>query len=232
MGFESPTSGTVTILGVDPARDRVGALTEVAYLAQVPALYRDLSVADHVELVRRFRPRTFDRRSAERRIAELGVPAGARVGTLSGGQAAQLGLALAIGLRPRILLLDEPLASLDPLARREFLDVLMDDVHASGATVVLSSHIVSDIEFACDRLLVLGRGRILLDEEMATIRRTHWIVDRPSTSDGLVGRIPGGNDRAIVQRSEPATGGDPAGLEDIVMAYLTTLRRDSESAAG
>lgn|GEM_PF-211379 len=226
MGFESPTSGTVTVFGVDPFRERARALADVAYLAQVPALYRDLSVADHIELVRRVRPRTFDSRGAERRIHELGVPAYARVGTLSGGQAAQLGLALAIGLRPRVLLLDEPLSSLDPLARREFLDVVLDVVRASGATVVLSSHIVSDIELACDRLLVLGDGRVLLDDEIATVRRTHRTVERHGPIDGLVGRIPGGADRAIVRRLESATDGQPAGLEDIVMAYLSALRMD------
>jgi ABC-2 type transport system ATP-binding protein len=224
MGFEHPSAGAVTVLGIDPARDRVGALADVAYLAQVPALYLDLSVSDHLDLVARYRRHSFDRSRAESRLDELGVPRGARARSLSGGQAAQLGLALAIGLRARVILLDEPLASLDPLARREFIDVLLDDARASGSTVVLSSHIVSDLELACDRLVVLGGGRVALDEAIETIRRTHWLVEQPDGSDDVVALVPGDPRRSVVRRAEARADASPAGLEDVVMAYLIAFR--------
>ncbi len=226
MGFERPTAGSVALLGVDPARERVAALSKVAYLAQTPSLYRDLTVADHLDLVARYQRRAFDRSLAERRLTDIGVSLQVRIRSLSGGQAAQLGLALAIGLRARIVLLDEPLASLDPLARREFIDALLDVVRASGATVVLSSHIVSDLELACDRLIVLGQGRILVDDSLDTVGRTHWISDVPGSRDGVVGRLPGALDRWVVRQSQPFPGARSAGLEDVVLAYLAALKGD------
>jgi len=162
VGFERPTEGRLTVDGVDPWRDRPAALERIGYVPQAPSLYRELTVAEHVAMARTLRP-AFDEGVARRRLDDLDIPLGARADELSGGQQAQVGLALALGARVPVLLLDEPLASLDPLARREFLHVLVDAVHADGATALLSSHVITDIEQACDRLLVLGGGRTLLD---------------------------------------------------------------------
>lgn len=227
MGFERPTSGLVNVLGADPLTDRAATISRLAYLAQSPALYRDLTVADHLAFVAHYRPR-FDRARATRRLAELDVPLDAPVGTLSGGQAAQVGLALALGLRAEVLLLDEPLASLDPLARREFLEVLLADVRETGATVVLSSHLVSDVEAACDRLIVLGVGRTMLDDGIERIRARHVVVaGSPPAGATLIAGLPGMGERSVVRlEDEAASVGlrPPAGLEDVVMAYLVAAR--------
>ena len=163
MGFERPSSGAAAVFGKAPTGERGRTLGAVAYLAQTPALYAELSVAEHLTLVAHWRGRGFSDADARRRLDDLGINPQAKAGQLSGGQAAQLGLALAIGTRAAVILLDEPLAHLDPLARRAFLEVLRDHENASGSTVVMSSNIVSDVERACDRVLVINHGRLLLD---------------------------------------------------------------------
>ena len=155
IGFERPTAGRVFVDGVDPWKERGRAIRRVGYVPQSPSLYRELTVDDHVRLAATLR-RGFDVDLARRRLDQLAIPLTSRADELSGGQQAQVGLALALGTRAPVLLLDEPLASLDPLARREFLHVLVDAVRADGATALLSSHVITDIEQACDRLLVLG----------------------------------------------------------------------------
>ncbi|MEX1156604.1 MAG: ABC transporter ATP-binding protein, partial [Chloroflexota bacterium] len=142
VGFERPTRGGVTVAGIDPWKDRSAVLGMVGYVPQSPALYDGLSVNDHLDLAVQLRP-DFDRPYARQRLDQLGIPGDQGAKSLSGGQQAQVALALALGTRAKILLLDEPLASLDPLARREFLHVLTDAVRADGATALLSSHIVT-----------------------------------------------------------------------------------------
>jgi ABC-type multidrug transport system, ATPase component len=210
MAFERPTSGRALVRGVNPTVDRKAALSNVSYLGQTPSLYRELTVTDHLDLLGHLRHGRFDRATALNRITTLGIDVSARCGILSGGQAAQVGLAMALATRSEALLLDEPLASLDPLARRDFIDLLLDDVRESGRTVVMSSHVVSDIELACDRLVVLGGGEVILHD---TIRS---IVDA---------RL--GNSEPIqASASEPARNTGPGGarstsiLEEIVIDYL------------
>src|ERR671918_497523 len=147
VGFERPTRGSVTVAGIDPWKDRSGALAMTGFV----------------------------REYARGRLAQLDIPADRGARSLSGGQQAQVALAIALGTRAPILLLDEPLASLDPLARREFLHVLTDAVRGDGATALLSSHIVTDVEQACDRLIVLGVGRVLLDDTVASALGAHSI---------------------------------------------------------
>ena len=139
IGFERPTAGRLEVQGIDPWRDRVAAVGRLAYVPQAASLYRDLTVADHLALGATLR-RGFDRAGAAERLDALAIPLGARAGELSGGQQAQVGLALALGTWAPVLLLDEPLASLDPLARREFLAVLVDAVRTTGATALLVAH--------------------------------------------------------------------------------------------
>ena len=166
VGFERPTEGYLTVEGIDPWKDRARAIQRIGYVPQAPSLYRELTVEEHVTMAKTLRPR-FDPAIARHRLDDLDIPLDSRADELSGGQQAQVGLALALGVRAPVLLLDEPLASLDPLARREFLHVLVEAVRADGSTALLSSHVINDIEQACDRLLVLGAGRTLLDLSIA-----------------------------------------------------------------
>jgi ABC-2 type transport system ATP-binding protein len=225
VGFEKPTRGTAAVMGVDPWRDRSRALANIGYVPQSPALYDGLSVEDHLDLALQLRP-GFDRASARTRLAQLGIPSNAGARSLSGGQQAQVSLALALGTRAPILLLDEPLASLDPLARREFLHVLTDAVRVDGATTLLSSHIVTDVEQSCDRLIVLGVGRVLLHESVAAALAGHAIslTDRPDAvatfaeaNGSRISLVRGAGDRA-------------ATLEEVVLGYLASSRAPAVAA--
>jgi ABC-2 type transport system ATP-binding protein len=243
VGFEPPSQGTVSVLGVDPFKDRPAALDRLGYVSQRPALYRGLTVHDHVALAVSLRA-GFDAALSERRLAELDIPLGQDTRTLSGGQQAQVMLALALGTRAPVLVLDEPLASLDPLARREFLHVLVDAVRSAGATAVLSSHVITDIEQACDRIVVLGGGRKILDESIAVAVRAHRVADGDPTpmpgfqrvaafpgpigepmtlwrADDLAASEAGARDRP--QRDPP--GFRPATLEELVLGRLASSRR-------
>lgn len=226
LGFERATKGTVSVLGADPWRQRRLVLSRVAYLPQSPALYRDLRVVDHLDFVAHYRGAGFDRERASRRLSELRVPLTATAGSLSGGQAAQVGLAIALGLRAAVLLLDEPLASLDPLARREFIDILTDDLAASGATAVLSSHIVSDIEQACNRLVVLGVGQVQLCGQVKDIVAGHALVSGgPADNPAIVATLPSGTTLCrTTQGIQLDKGTQRASLDDIVLGYLIAGR--------
>lgn len=239
VGFERPTEGHMIVDGIDPWRDRAAALQRIGYVPQAPSLYRELTIAEHVTMARTLRP-GFDPSVARRRLDDLDIPLDATAEQLSGGQQAQVGLALALGVRAPVLLLDEPLASLDPLARREFLHVLVDAVRADGATALLSSHVITDIEQACDRLLVLGAGRTLLDLSIAGAIAEHAIVaaadgdGRPS-GDGtatIVGSFPGpaGERLSLIRGSAP--GSRPATLEEVVLGHLAAGRKPRSSADG
>jgi ABC-2 type transport system ATP-binding protein len=229
IGFERPTTGLVSVFGLDPWRERSRVLPRVAYLAQTPSLYRDLRVIDHLDFVAHYREKQFDRALASKRLSDLRVPLRSTVGKLSGGQTAQVGLAIALGLRTDVLLLDEPLASLDPLARREFIEVLRDDLAQSGATAILSSHVVTDIEQACRHLIILGVGRVQLNAEVTDILAQHAVsLEDPSDPSALIAKLPGG---ARLCRIESSAGradvvSKPATLDDVVLGYLTAARAE------
>jgi ABC-2 type transport system ATP-binding protein len=236
IGFERPTRGSVAVAGIDPWKDRSRVLGLVGYVPQSPALYDGLSVDDHLDLAVQLRP-DFDRTYARRRLDELGIPGGQGAKSLSGGQQAQVALALALGTRARILLLDEPLASLDPLARREFLHVLSDAVRTDGATALLSSHIVTDVEQACDRLLVLGVGRLLLHDTVSDALASHAIAADGVFAAGAepIGSFggPGGERLTLVRHAGSASEGSvrPASLEEVVLGYLASGRAIPGEAA-
>ena len=236
IGFERPTRGGVTVAGINPWEDRSGVLGLVGYVPQSPALYDGLNVDDHLDLALQLRP-DFDRPYARERLDQLGIPGDRGAKSLSGGQQAQVALALALGTRAQILLLDEPLASLDPLARREFLHVLTDAVRTDGSTALLSSHIVTDVEQACDRLVVLGVGRILLHDTVADALATHWLAtDGLETRDtqriGTFGG-PGGERLTLIRGSTRLAGTNlrPASLEEVVLGYLASARGTPGQAA-
>ena len=230
VGLLAPTAGAIRVLGGTPGRDPA-LLARVGFVAQDAPLYGDFNVADHLTMGAKLNPR-FDQALARDRLGRLGIPLDRRVGTLSGGQRAQVALAMALAKRPELLLLDEPVASLDPLARREFLQALMGSVAEQGLTVVLSSHLLADLERVCDYLIVLQAARVqvlgpvddLLERHKllvgprrdpdriagvaAVIRATH--TDRQSTllvrTDGPV--------------RDPAMAVADVTLEDLVLAYL------------
>lgn len=221
VGFEQPTRGSVRVAGIDPWRDRAAALDHIGYVPQSPALYAGLSVEDHLDMAVLLRP-GFDRAAARERLDQLDIPRSANARNLSGGQQAQVVLALALGTRADVRLLDEPLASLDPLARREFLHVLTDAVRTDGATALLSSHIVTDVEQACDRLIVLGVGRVLLQASVADALATHRIAVADEASGEVIATFAGpAGERLALQR---AGGGRTATLEEIVIGYLASAR--------
>ncbi len=154
-GMLTPTRGTITVLGERPAAGPA-QLARVGFVAQDTAVYARLTVADHLRLGAWLNP-GWDDDLARQRIGQLALDPKQRARSLSGGQRAQLALTLAMAKRPELLLLDEPVASLDPLARREFLQGLMEAVAEQRLSVVLSSHLVADLERVCDYLVVLGR---------------------------------------------------------------------------
>lgn len=225
VGFERPTQGRVLVGGIDPWTNRAATVALVAYLPQVPALYPELNAAEHVELAHHYRS-GLDRAEALSRLTTLGVPLDRPAKALSGGQMAQLGLAIALATHAPILLLDEPMASLDPLARREFIDALRDGVHEAGASAVLSSHVVSDIEQAADWLVVLGVGRKLLDMSIDEATSQHRVTESRERSVGggeVIARLPG-QLGSLVRAGPGSSTGRHASLEDVVMGYLSVDR--------
>lgn len=234
VGFARPTVGAVRVAGIDPWRDRAAALRHLGYVPQEPTLYRALNVTEHLELAAHLRP-GFDRASAVRHLQELAIPLRAKPGKLSGGQRAQVMLALALGSPADILLLDEPLASLDPLARSELLFLLRAQVRQRGATALLSSHAVTDIVAVCDRMIVLGVGQVLLDDALPRALALH--VVRSGAGPGLAGlmeiaTIPTESGELLTLLRLPERGGVPVGgplrpasVEQIVMGYLVAGRK-------
>jgi ABC-2 type transport system ATP-binding protein len=157
-GLLKPTAGTIEVLGGRPASSRA-QLARVGFVAQDAPVYAGLSVSDHLRLGARMNPR-WDAAVAGERITQLGLDPGQHAGKLSGGQRAQLALTLAVAKRPELLLLDEPIASLDPLARREFLQDLAGVITTRQVSVVMSSHLVGDLERVCDYLVVLVGSQV------------------------------------------------------------------------
>lgn len=224
IGFETPTAGSVRVLSVDPASDRAGAVERLGYVAQSTGLYRGLSAADHLDLAGTLR-KGFDAAEARLRLEQLGIPLKQRAGTLSGGQASQLALCIALGTHAPVLLLDEPLASLDPLARHEFLNLLVSVVRERGATALLSSHIVSDVAAACDGLVVLGNGRVTLQAPITAAMASHRLgtpgaVD-PASVVATFAR-PGGEIGVLIRSEDPSL--PTPTLEELVMGYLSAAR--------
>jgi ABC-2 type transport system ATP-binding protein len=230
VGLLRPSAGQLLVDGDEPA-GTPAFLSRVGYLAQDSPLYRDYRVEDMLRFGRAMNP-AWDDALARERLAAAEVPLRRRAGKLSGGQRAQVALALALAKRPRVLILDEPLAALDPLARRDFLRSLLDSAVATGLTVLLSSHLIGELARVCDHLVVIRNGRLRLAGELDELRAEHhWVAG----SHDDTARLP--NAVKVISRSEherhsrllvrsvdplynPALVVTPVDVEDLVMAYL------------
>ncbi|MER5830857.1 ABC transporter ATP-binding protein [Streptomyces sp. NPDC002130] len=230
-GMLTPTAGTIEVCGGRPAAG-VEQLAKVGFVAQDTPTYSALSVSDHLDLGKRLNP-TWDDAVARDRIRRLGLDPGQRAGKLSGGQRAQLALTLGIAKRPELLILDEPVAALDPLARREFMQDLMEAVAEHELSVVLSSHLVSDVERTCDHLIVLVDSRVQVAGDIDDLVACHHRLTGPRRDPAT---LPAGQhvitashtDRqtTLLVRTDtavhdPSWTVSPLGLEDVVLAYMT-----------
>ncbi|TDC15946.1 ABC transporter ATP-binding protein [Streptomyces sp. 8K308] len=232
-GLTEPTSGRLDVLGSRPAAS-AAHLARVGFVAQDTPVYGSFSVADHLRLGARLNP-TWDQALAERRIAQVGLNPTQKAGRLSGGQRAQLALTIAAATRPELLIFDEPAAALDPLARDRFLENLLEFVTELGASAVLSSHLLGDVERACDHLVVLCDSRVQVAGDIPDLLATHHRLVLPR---GELDRLPAGVDvirtvdedggphvTALVRGDAaalppPGTAG-PVTIEELVLAYLT-----------
>jgi ABC-2 type transport system ATP-binding protein len=188
IGLARPTTGSVRVLGRSPLADAQAVLPRVGFVAQDHPLHRGFTVAETLKLGRKLNP-SWDDGVARSRVEQLGLPLGQKVGRLSGGQQAQVALTLALAKRPELLLLDEPVASLDPLARREFLQSVMEVVAETGMTVLLSSHIVADLERVCDHIVILSHGRTQLVGPIEEILASHRLLTGPRSDPETVARV-------------------------------------------
>ncbi|MFI5660890.1 ABC transporter ATP-binding protein [Streptomyces sp. NPDC051684] len=230
-GMLAPTTGTIEVCGGRPATGPA-QLAKVGYVAQDTPTYAALTVAEHLTLGARLNPR-WDAALARDRIHRIGLDPGQRAGRLSGGQRAQLALALGLAKRPELLVLDEPVAALDPLARREFLDDLTAALDEQELTVLLSSHLVSDVERVCDHVIVLVDSQVQVSAGTSDVIAGHHRLtgpvnapaDVPSGHHIVSTSHVGGQATLVVRGAVPATG-DPAwtagplSLEDIILAYI------------
>jgi ABC-2 type transport system ATP-binding protein len=178
VGLATPSAGEVTVLGGLRAGSPP-ALDGIAFVAQDTPLFKNLSAADLLHMTRNLNLR-FDQRYAEHRLDELGIPLQQKAGKMSGGQQAQLGLTLALARRPQLLVLDEPMAMLDPLARHDFMATVMTAVADDGVSVVLSSHVLAELERVADYLVLVSDGSVRVAGEVDDLLATHLVLTGPA----------------------------------------------------
>jgi len=230
-GLATPSAGQAVVLGGPPRQDPA-YLAEIGFLAQDIPLYRRMTAQDHIGVGAHLNPR-WDGESVPDRLSSLKIPLDQPVGTLSGGQRAQVALALTLAKRPRLLLLDEPLAALDPLARRNFLAMLAEAAVGGNLTILLSSHLIADIERVCDHLILLAASRVQLCGDVDTLLAEHRILTGPRRDTTVIART-----HAIVREdttprqttllvrltgpvADPAWAVADPNLEEIVLGYMS-----------
>lgn len=238
VGLLAPSAGTIEVLGQRPAEDPA-QLGRVGFVAQDTPAYGSFSVGDHLRLGAWLNP-SWNNAFAQQRVERLGLDPRQRAGRLSGGQRAQLALTLALAKRPELLVLDEPVASLDPLARREFLQGLMEVVVDESVTIVLSSHLVADLERVCDYVVVLAGSRVQLAGPIEELLAAHCRLSGPRrdprtlpASQSVVTVSHTDRQSTLVVRTEepvldPVWTVEHLDLEDLVLAYMTRAQRDRE----
>jgi ABC-2 type transport system ATP-binding protein len=230
VGLAEPTAGVVTVLGGLPAGSPA-ALDGIAFVAQDTPLYKNLSAADMLHLTRNLN-RRFDQGYAQARLDELGIPLKRKAGRLSGGQQAQLALTLALARRPRLLMLDEPVAMLDPIARHDFMATVLTAMADDGVSVVLSSHVLAELERVADYLILMSRGRVQVTGGIEELLASHRVLTGPAAGAASYTERPVMHLRrgeAQAHLLVRATAGDlvppgwethPVGLEELALAYL------------
>jgi ABC-2 type transport system ATP-binding protein len=230
-GIVAPTAGSIAVLGNRPGGG-AAQLARVGFVAQDAPVYRGLSVADHLRLGARLNP-NWDEKLAQHRIERIGLDPKQHAGKLSGGQRSQLALTLGIAKRPELLLLDEPVAALDPLARREFLSDLMEAVAEHGVSVVMSSHLVADLERVCDQLIVLVDSQVRIAGDVEELLATHHrltgprrdVDTLPSDQHVISARHTDRQTTVVIRTEAPIL--DPAWtvgqltMEDLVLEYMS-----------
>ncbi len=240
VGLLQPSEGVIRVLGGRPG-STPAQLAKVGFLAQDAPIYGSLTVADHLELGARLNP-SWDRAAAQVRIASVGLDPRQKASGLSGGQRSQLALTLAIGKRPDVLLLDEPVASLDPLARREFLQDLME-LAADGLSIVLSSHLIGDLERVCDHLVVLAHGRARLAGDIDDLLAEHRFITAPRIRPGqpiaheVIARTDTARQTTLLVRGDrpvvdPTWSVARVGLEEMVLAYMAQPVSEPQALRG
>jgi ABC-2 type transport system ATP-binding protein len=238
-GLSAPTTGEARVLGRAPKQSE-DFLSSIGYLAQDVPLYKRLSAEDHLQMGAHLN-HCWDATAARARLTALKIPTDRPVATLSGGQRAQVGLGLALAKRPQLLLLDEPVAALDPLARREFLSSLAEAVADGHLSVVLSSHLLHDLERVCDHVILLANARTQICQDIDDVLTSHRVLVGPRrnidnvepTLDVIKATHTAKQTRLLVHLNGPVL--DPVweasevGLEDIIMAYMD---QDDSLSAG
>jgi ABC-2 type transport system ATP-binding protein len=240
VGLVTASAGDLTVLG-GRAPGSPAALDGIAFVAQDTAVYKNLSAADMLHLTRNLN-RRFDQPYAQARLQELGIPLKRKAGKLSGGQQAQLALTLALARRPRLLLLDEPVAMLDPIARHDFMATVITAAASDGVSVLLSSHVLTELERVADFLVLLSRGRVQVAGPVDDLLATHRILTGPAAEAGGYAERPvvhlhkdGSQARLLVRAGSgdpvpPGWQALPVGLEELALAYLRAPG-DRESGA-
>ncbi|MGA2530324.1 MAG: ABC transporter ATP-binding protein [Acidimicrobiales bacterium] len=230
VGLLGPDAGSITVLGGQPGTNP-DQLARVGFVAQDAPTYAGLSIRDHLWFGSRMNP-SWDEALAEARINQLGLDPRQKAGKLSGGQRAQLALTLAVAKHPELLVLDEPVASLDPLARREFLQGLMEAVAEHGASVILSSHLVADLERVCDYLVVLVDSRVRVAGDIDELLASHHLLTGPrhdhdgvpSDQQVITERRTDKQSTLVVRADgpilDPSWSVEQLDLEDLVLAYM------------
>ncbi len=230
VGLAAPSAGGVAVLG-GRRPGSPAALDGIAFVAQETPLYKNLSAADMLHLTRNLN-RRFDQASAEARLAELGIPLQRKAGRLSGGQQAQLALTLALARRPRLLVLDEPVAMLDPIARHDFMATVLTAAVDDGVSVLLSSHVLVELERVADYLIVLSRGRLQMAGELDDLLASHRVLTGPAAEAGRYAERPVVHVRRAAAQAHllvratvddpvpPGWEAHPVGLEELALAYL------------
>ena len=227
-----PTTGTLRVFGEAPESE--GANRRTAFLAQEKPLFRRFTVAETLRLGRELNP-GWDQRAAENIVRAGNVPMAAKIGTLSGGQRTRVAFALAFGKRPDLLILDEPMSDLDPLVRHEMMGTLLAEAGEHGTTVLMSTHMLTELENVCDYLLVIAEGGLRLAGEVDELLEAHALL----TGAHVDGQLPAGlghhtvvetrtSGRQFTALVRPGPGGLAGGawqaetpnLEELLLAYL------------
>jgi len=230
VGLTIPTAGTAAVLGGQPAGS-AAALDGTGFVAQDAPMYKSLSCGDMLHLTGNLN-RRFDQQYAQARLAELGIPLKKKAGKLSGGQQAQLALTLALARRPRLLVLDEPVAMLDPVARHDFMATVLSAAAEDGVSVVLSSHVLAELERVADHLILLSRGRVQVAGDVDDLLARHRVLTGPTAEADRYAQGPvvhlrrGGAQAHLLVRAgaddpvPPGWEAHPVGLEELALAYL------------